>query len=459
MRRRDFLRNGLAVGLTATLAGCSNNSDDGTETATPTGAVTGTPTSTESGTPEEETATEEETEEDPEVDRPANYRWDMSPWINTELRNELQQYVEGTTNRVLSSHPAFEYSTEQPEDDHPVDFVGLRMIRDSNFDIMAQEPNTGPMERIVASFVDSDLYTHSKNDGFLRDSENAPASFDTESWQNAETVEESLDYGHSLLVSIAYNEVELPYDEQSVIIREAYTRHHNFDVLAWSVPMRDGSFQAGMMYSPDDDKIRTFNNGGEAWSGSGESQSHAEIQNWRVIEDPNDEARGNPTNYQHPVLFHTDEWDRGGISFEDAKSSALGMVFGIGTERFNDYTEYDATGIVDDITATTAATEQLTRTILEYNSINEDDRADFERIRDLANFAVGKYIQNPNTRGVIDTVENGGEEYDEYFGGDFAFYEVDDEDGSNNDIIDAVRSDQAGEYDNFGQVYDELEAV
>jgi len=75
-------------------------------------------------------------------------------------------------------------------------------------------------------------------------------------------------------------------------------------------------------------------------------------------------------------------------------------------------------------------------------------------VQDLANFAIGQYLQNEDLNGVIDTVEPGEDDYDEYFGGGFAFYEVEDE-----EIVDEVKTDQSHEYDNFGEVYDGLDAA
>ncbi|UHH24737.1 hypothetical protein [Halobacterium noricense] len=436
--------------MTATLAGCSDNSGDGTETGTPTGTATDTTTETDSS--EDETTTEEETEDDPEVDRPANYRWDMSSWVNTELRDGLGQYVEGNVNRVLPSHPAFEYSTEQPEDDHPVDFVGLKLYREAQFDVMSENPNTGPMEQVVESFVDDSLYESAKNNRFVNHDVDAPTSYDSEAWLNAETVEDSLDLGHDLVVSIAKAAERLSTDEMAAITREAYKRHHDFDVLAWEVPMQGGSLKSGMMYSPDDDKVRSFNIQGP-WLGEESRQLHTEIQDWNVINNPNDAGR-NPTDLHHPLRFHTDEWNRGfvgGGGFEDAKNAAMSMIYGIGADNYLDF-NYEAVGIVNRIVMTTGATEQLTRTLLDYNKSGVD--AEFDDIWQLSSFAAGKHIDDPSLNGVIDTVESGGEDYDEYFGGGFAFYEVD-----NEDIIDEVKADQAGDYDNFGQVYDELEAA
>ena len=255
---------------------------------------------------------------------------------------------------------------------------------------------------------------------------------------DAETVEESLDYGHSLLVSIAFNEGQhFSMAQQATTMREAYKRHHDFDVLAWEVPMEMGSLLTGMLYSPDDDTVRTFNMSDTAWQTDTSRQLHAPIDDWEVTQ----EGAGQ----HHPILFHTDEWDRQGISFEEAKTRATGMVYGIAADgyfSFNDETE----SVTGDITMTTGATKQLTRTLLEYNTL--DDEADFEDIWKLASFATGKYIQNPAVNGVIDTVRPDDDDYDEYFGGDFAFYEVE-----NEEVVRAVRNDQSHEYDNFGETY------
>lgn len=452
MRRRNFLRTGLGVGVTATLAGCATNASDDTATETSTDTPTDSPEEISEDTPteEEETPDEDEAEEG-NVDRPANHRWDMKPGRNDELRNELGQYVE-SVGSVRQNHPAFEFSTERENDDHTVDFDALRMIRDSNFDIFVNEnPNSdAPLEDMAEALVDESLYEQSKNNLFKSHTD-SPSTYDEEEWLNADTVEESLELGHNLLVTIGYDEdTPVSTKETAVTIREAYQRHHDFDVLAWEVPMNDGAISQGMMYSPDDDKIRAFAGLGD-WNGDGEAQFHTEIQDWRVINDPRE--LGDADRYQHPILFHTDEWDRQGVTFEEAKDDAVGMVFDIATEEYVDYNQdEDPVGIVNNITMTTGATEQLTRTMLEYNESGVD--ADFSDIRDLASFAVGKFIDNPEINGVIDTVEPGDDSYDEYFGGGFAFYEVEDE-----GIVDEVRNDQDHEYDNFGEVFDELDAA
>ena len=461
MRRRRFLQSSGIVG-SLLIAGCagSDTGSDGSPTGTPTGTPTATPTETpadtqtpeDDNTPveEDEDTPDEDEETEPDVDRPANYRWDIQPGRNDELRSELGQYIDGNVGGLVEAHPAFEYSTDSERDDHTVDFEALKLYRDSNFDIMPNSPNhDGSIKRAVQAFVDESMFKEAKTSAFINHDVDSPTSYDTEAWLNAETVADSLDLGHNLLISMNGYGIDLSPEEKAVTLREAYKRHHDFDVLAWEVPMRDGVILSGMMYSPDDDKVRTFNTGGE-WLGEESRQFHAEIQEWNVINNDGG-AAGNPENFHHPVLFHTDEWDREGVTFEDAKDEALSMIYGIGSEEYIQYTN-DAVGIVNNLTMTAGATEQLTRTLLDYNKSGVD--ADFEGIWNLANFAVGKYIDDPELNGVIDTVEPGEGAYDEYFSGGFAFYEVD-----NEDIVDRVRTDQAHEYDNFGDVYDELEAV
>ena len=451
MRRRRFLRSGLAASLVA-VAGCSN-SDSETSTGSPTATQTDTPSGTtrNTDTPTDGTPTEEDepelADDEDNPDAPANYRWDLESGRNDNVRTELGQYVDDP-GAVREDHPAFEFSTERETDDHTVDFEALRMIRDSNFDIFVNEnPNSdAPLEDIVESFVDDSMYSETKNDIYRSDTD-SPSTYTADEWLNADTVEESLDLGHNYLITLGDVEV-ISIKEMAVSIREAYQRHHDFDVLAWEVPMDDGSLSQGMMYSPDDDKIRSFATFGD-WFGGGTAQFHVEIQDWDVIEDPNDTADAD--RHQHPIMFHTDEWDRQGVTFEAAKDSAVEMVFDIATDDYVQY-ENDAVGIINNLTMTTGATEQLTRTMLEYNDSSVD--ADFSDIRDLASFAVGKYIENPELNGVIDTVEPEDDEYDEYFGGGFAFYEVD-----NEEIVDTVRTDQSHDYDHFGDAYDELDTA
>ncbi len=352
--------------------------------------------------------------------------------------------------QLAQYHKTIQPSTSQQKrenDDHTVDFEALRLIRDSNFDVMRKYSPTvlAPLEDIVESFVDDSMYSDTKED-IYRSHVESPETYSAEEWLNAETVEESLDLGHNYLITLNESE-QMSIEEMAVSIREAYKRHHDFDVLAWVVPLNTGTITQGMMYSPDDDKVRSFATFGD-WYGGGEAEFHTEIQNWSVVGDPDTEAY----DLQHPIMFHTDEWDRQGASLEDAKDSAVEMVFDIATEEYIEYNQDNKpVGIVNNITMTTGAAEQLTRTLLDYNEPGVD--ADFSDIRDLASFAVGKYIDDPELNGVIDTVE-GDESYDNYFGDGFAFYEVDDE-----EIVDKVRTDRRHEYDNFGEVYDELDAA
>jgi len=449
MRRRTFLRTGVAAAVVGGLAGCASDTDSepSDSASTTQGPATTTGGQTET-TEAAETTTAEGDDDEPEIDRPDNYRWDMIPGRNDELRNRLSQYVEDQVGGVVQDHPAFEYSTESERDDHTVDFEALKMYRDSNFDIIAQNQSMVPMNQIVDAFVEDGLYEEAKGEGFWYNDVNSPQTYDAEGWLNADTVEESLDYGHGLIVSIAWNEEGQDFStpQRAATLREAYKQHHDFDVLAWEAPMETGSLLTGMMYSPDDDTIRTLNMGDKSWETETSLQLHAPIEEWEVTQED--------AGQHHPVLFHTDEWDRQGISFEEAKDEALTMVFGVGTDNYLDYNRDESTsGIVNNITITTGATEQLTRTMLDYNTL-DDDVADFEDIWNLASVAVGKYIEDPSINGVIDTVDPEDDDYDEYFGGGFAFYEVEDE-----SVVRDVKRDQAGEYDNFGETFDELEPV
>ncbi len=174
---------------------------------------------------------------------------------------------------------------------------------------------------------------------------------------------------------------------------------------------------------------------------------HCEIHDWSVIKG---EGPSNKDRF-HPLLFHTGRRDNQGTGFEKAKEEALGAICGIATDEWTGYNT-DSTGILNGISATTGATEQLTRTLLEYNELG-DDSIEFKDIWTLAATAAGKYIQNPGMNGVIDTANASGG-YGEYFDGEFAFCEVESE-----QIVRDVKKDQSGEYDNFGQTYDELQTV
>jgi hypothetical protein len=438
MRRRTFLRTGLTAGVVVGFAGCSSNSDsEPAQTQTP--PETAPPT--EEVTPTED---EETTDDDPDIDRPDNYRWDMQPGRNEKLRSELGQYVDEDVGPIVEDHPAFEYSTESERDDHTVDFEALKLFRDAQYDIL-KENNTRniPFETSVEAFVDEGLYEDSKTTYFQKEDSEDPASYTTERWLNADTFEESLDLAHGLLRGIVVETVgqqRFGIAEQAATLREVYKRHHDYEApLAWETNMGTMSGYddriTGLMYTPEEDKVRAFDSftpGSNDW--------HSEIQEWNTFNKDNDTF--------HPLLFHTDEWNRQNPGFMAAKDEAAATIFGIGTNEYIDF-KNDAEGIVNNLTITTSALKQLTRTLLEYNE-TASDVADFGDIRDLANFAVGQYIQDPSINGVLDTAGSDGE-YARYFKGGFSFYEVADE-----NIVKTVRQDRNGQYDNFGQAYDSI---
>ncbi|QZP39379.1 twin-arginine translocation signal domain-containing protein [Halobaculum magnesiiphilum] len=448
MRRRTFLRTGLAVGVTATLAGCSNNAEDGTKTGSPTG--TATDTATETASQADETTTAEETADDSEVDRPANYRWDMVPGRNNEIRSRLGQYAEESVGGVVQNHPAFEYSTSRDVDNQSIDFEGLKLFRDATFDLMANDNPENPMEQMVQAYVDEDLFTDAKTGGFFAQHDlDAPTQYDAEGWLNAETVADSLDYGHNLAVAITWEQANRTPDtveETAAVIREAYKRHHDFDVLAWATTMgsrtrEDINDPTGLLYSPDDDTLRNFNFDTDEGNGEDSRQMHAPIEEWSVIqgEGPSGESR------YHPLLFHTDRRMSGQASdFMEAKEIAANTVRNIASGPTPRNKQVD---LEHNYSMTTGMTEQLSRTLLEYNS----NDADFEDVWNLA--SVIEDVRRRDGNYIFDTADQN-DDYSGFFDGGFAVYEVEDD-----SVINEVWQDEAGQYDNFGQVYDELAAV
>jgi hypothetical protein len=442
MHRRTFLRTGLTAGVVVGLAGCASNTNE--PESDPTTPTKDTATTTEEATP---TENEETADDDPDIDRPDNYRWDMQPGRNEELRNELGQYVDGGVGPIVEDHPAFKYSTDSERDDHEIDFEALKLFRDAQYDILRENNPSTPWEHYVEAFVNDDIEQEAKTDGFMRYDVDDSHTYTSEAWLNADSFEQSLDLAHGLLASmIPLRTAGLA--EQAAILREVYQRHQDYEApLAWEtnmgVSIGDG-YRAkitGLMYTPEDDKMRAFDwPAGDRVRTEESRRWHSEIQEWPIFNEDNDTF--------HPLLFHTDEWDRQNPGFMAAKDEAVATITGIGT---NEYLEFKNTadGIVNNITITTSALKQLTRTLLEYNEA-ASDVAEFGDIRDLANFAVGQYIQDPSINGILDTAGPDGE-YDEYFQEGFSFYEVADE-----SIVKAVRQDRNGQYDNFGQSYDKL---
>jgi hypothetical protein len=446
-----------------TLAGCSNNADDGTKTGSPTGTATNT--ATETASQADETTTAEETTDDSEVDRPANYRWDMAPGRNNEIRSRLGQYVEESVGGVVQDQPAFEFSTDRDTDNQTVDFEGLKLYRDATFDLMAEEglnrliddegSRPVPLEDRVQAFVDEDLFTDAKTGQyFVQHDAEAPTQYDAEGWLNAETVAESLDYGHNLLVAVVDEPGKRTPDtvqNNAVAIREAYKRHHDFDVLAWGTMMggrtrEDIVDPTGLLYSPDDDTLRNFNFNVDEGDGETSLQMHTPIGEWEVLNGESrwSESPGGDQRY-HPLLFHQG-WDVSGQAsdFMEGKGRAAGAVQGIAsgpTEaslQRNEESNY---------ALTTGLTEQLSRTLFEYNS----NGADFEDVWNIA--SVMEKTAGMEGNYIFDTADQD-DDYSGFFDGGFAVYEVEDD-----SLVNEVWQDEAGQYDNFGQVYDELAAV
>ncbi len=96
---------------------------------------------------------------------------------------------------------------------------------------------------------------------------------------------------------------------------------------------------------------------------------------------------------------------------------------------------------------TTGMTEQLSRTLFEYNS----NDAEFEYVWNLA--SVIETVNRKDGNYIFDTADQD-DDYSGFFDGGFAVYEVEDD-----SLVNEVWQDEAGQYDNFGQVYDKVEAA
>ncbi|WP_153952655.1 hypothetical protein [Halosegnis longus] len=171
----------------------------------------------------------------------------MQPGRNDLLREELGQYVEASVGNVVEEHPAFEYSTDSERDNHEIDFEALKLYRDSNFDILKRD-SQNPLERWVEAFVNEDLYADEKHgENFHYNDTEAPRSYSTEKWLNADTVEEALDLGHGLVLTIG-NPINVP--EHAAVTREAYKRYHDLTFSHGKPPIRAASPRAASCTAP-----------------------------------------------------------------------------------------------------------------------------------------------------------------------------------------------------------------
>lgn len=376
------------------------------------------------------------------VTRPAEYRWDLRPARDEERRTELGEYVDDV-GPLVEDHPAFAYSTEDGRDDHGVDFEALKLYRERNF-AEYDEADSAPLDDFVAAFDDEDLFETAKTDEFLRESEDDPAEWDAEAWRNADSFGESLDYAHGLLLSMDYNTQGYRHGGLTAVLREAYRRHHpTYEPLAWSFtmdvgpddheknPSGDDGEEIGLVYSPEDEELRTF-----AVDTATPLGIHDRIEEWPVTADPTVSKQNEPSERDHPLLFPTVGWNRQGLGFHKAKARAVEMINHVGCDGVGPH--FDREGRV---ALTTGLVAQVTRTLLEYNRRN----AEFDHLWNLA--SVMEYARDRGGNYVFDVApESDG--YGGVFDGNFAVYEV-----GYDYVVDLVARDAKREFDEFGDAY------
>ncbi|MBP1987145.1 hypothetical protein [Halolamina salifodinae] len=373
--------------------------------------------------------------------RPAEYRWDLHPEREEARRSTLSEYVDDV-GPLVEEHPAFEYDTERAGDDHGIDFAALDLFRERNYEQYAEQ---WQMDRIVEAFDDPDAFETAKTERFYAAREDAPRNWDQEAWRNADSFGESLDYAHSLLISIDHNLRDSRFGSFTAMLREAYRRYHPaYEPLAWTFRMDTDIFATsrakgwvGLVYSSTADELRAFVLQPDRRIGTGGSrQLHPRIENWPVTDDPDgDRGYMSPNNLAHPLLFHTEGWSRR-WSFPTAKTRATQMVSHIATDPVRSH--YDREGRVE---ITTGFLTQLTRTLLTYN----DNDAEFAHLRQLSK--VMELARELGGSYVVD-LPPGSDGYDGVFGGDFAVYEV-----GYDYVLDLVARDGERQFDTFGETY------
>ncbi|WP_254272097.1 hypothetical protein [Haloarcula marina] len=383
--------------------------------------------------------------------RPAQYRWDLTPVRDAERRDELSALV-GDVGPLTESHPAFAYETDAERDDHGVDFEALKLYRERNYQEY-DESSGRSLGRFVEAF-DNDRFEEAKTERFRYARRDAPKEWDREAWLNADDFGTSLDYAHSLLISIDNAVAGRRFGAKTAILREAYRRYHpTYDVLAWSftmdnghddntiTPTGDDGTQVGLVYSPQADELRAFTLTATGFAEDGSLQMHPLIEEWSVTDDPDAEADRGPDSLHHPLLFHTEGWNRQSIAFGPAKTAVVELVNHIGCDPVPQH--FDREGRIG---LTTGFATVLTRTLLEYN---RHDDVEFEWFRNLA--GVMELARDRGGNYVFD-IAPGSDGYGGLFDGNFAVYEV-----AYDYVPGLVHADAARELDRFGQVYGGLE--
>lgn len=386
---------------------------------------------------------------DGEVARPAEYRWDLVPERDDDRRSELQAYVDDV-GPVVEDHPAFGYSTDADRDDHGVDFEALKLYRERNFEEYNEGDGDARFDQFVAAFDNEILFEESKTDDFIYTSENAPREWDAEAWRNADSFGESLDYAHGLLLAMDFNTEGYRYGGLTAILREAYRRHHpTYEPLAWSFtmdvgpddhekdPSGDDGEEVGLVYCFEEDELRAFGVDTNTDLSTDDSwQLHPPIEEWPAVAEPSVSERNEPSERDHPLLFHTAGWNRQGLGFRTAKARAVEMINHIGCDGVGPHFQREGR-----VALTTGLVTQLTRTLLEYNRRN----VEFEYLWNLASLM--EYARDRGGNYVFDVAPDS-DGYEGVFDGNFAVYEVGYE-----YVVELVARDADRTFDRFGEVY------
>lgn len=384
---------------------------------------------------------------DSERTRPAEYRWDLVPEHNHGRRAELEEYVDDL-GPLIEDHPAFEYATDRDRDDHGIDFEALKLFRATNY--AQYDAVTEPsFDQFVEAFND-DSFEAAKTTRFLAARVDAPREWDREAWRNADSFGESLDYAHSLLISIDNELVGNRTNSFTATLREAYRRYHpTYEPLAWSFTMdigpRDGEQvstgddgkEVGLVYSAEADELRAFALGVDPEFAQGNSrQLHPRIEEWSVVANPSVWEPTEPSRLDHPLLFHTEGWNRQGLGFAAAKARVTEMVNHVATDPVGAHLDRDGR-----IVLTTGFAVQLTRTLLEYNQRDVEFMHiwNLATVMELARARGGNYVFD------VAPESNG---YDGSFDGNFAVYEI-----AYDSVMNLVNRDGSRRLDRFGEVY------
>jgi len=382
---------------------------------------------------------------------PGNYKVDVVPERNTEIRNTIENnsdeedYLEARGNFVEQDPVFSTYSSHEAVgfDKQGIDLVAREWHHDNDYETLRGSPDTSEFIQTIGTdtgnqriqdIKSADLAINRYPNGSGRDG----GSFEYQEFANAETVGEALDWLHPYYFNWQRYQTESgpissEDDIYAVTLEQAIEQKNNNDleVHAWDFDLDEHG--NGLIYGKNadgSDELRIMETVSKPITSTPQTRGS---QLHPLVEDSNylNPDHGEFNRYWHPLRFGWEEhsnstrWD-----FRGEKTRAGAVMFNM-AGSMDGYPEENWEGLSESTVApTTGYLQDFTEKLRTYN---END-ADFE---DLKN-------QSKVFKKMINDTENNHVVYGDTENPQYAVVEDD-------EIIEDIWEDEQGQYDDFNQ--------